>query len=175
MGQTKICRYCGNVIYKEDQTCEYCGKYLLKEHDNKDLFCAKCKAPVNTDDNFCQNCGAVFNLPDEDLTDLPKRRNIAGIPYNIGIFLTSLALGFAIMVYAASGKEMTTGDYFIYYAVAFVVSEIFLYIYFLPSIIAIENNHSNTFLIYICNLLFGITIIGWFVTLIIAIQSNENA
>lgn len=174
MGQTKICRYCGNVIYSDAQTCEYCGKYLLKEHDNKDLFCAKCKAPVNTDDNFCQRCGAVFNLPDEDLTNLQKQHNIAGIPYHVGIFLTSLALSFAITVYAVSGKEMTAGDYFVYYSVAFVVSEIFLYIYFLPSIIAIENNNSNACLIYICNLLLGATIIGWIISLILALQSKKR-
>lgn len=171
MRETKLCRFCGNVIYSDEMKCKYCKRDLNIE-DTPDMFCTKCKAPVNIDDNFCQKCGAIFNIPEEPL---PQRRNLLGIPYNLGIFLTSLAISFAITILAGSGKETTFINNIIVYGIAFVASEIVLYFYFLPSIIAIENNHSNTFLIYICNLLFGVTIIGWFVTLIIAMQSNENA
>lgn len=174
MSSTKICRYCGNIIDVDAQTCEYCGNYLCKEHDNKDLFCSKCKAPVNTDDNFCQKCGAVFRIPDDSLTNLTIKHNIMGIPYHLGILLTSLAVGFAITVYATSGKDITLGGSFIYFCIAFLIAEIILYIYFLPSIIAIENNHKSTLLIYIFNLLSGITIIGWFITLIFALQSKPR-
>ena len=175
MSSTKICRYCGNVIYKEDQTCEYCGKYLYKEHDNDELFCEKCKSPVNTDDNFCQKCGAVFNIPEDDLNDASSiQHNIAGIPYHLGIVLTSLALCFAITVYALSGKEITIVNSIIFFSISFIVTEIILYIYFLPSIIAIENNHKNTLLVYISNLLLGITIVGWFITLTFAIQTKQK-
>ena len=173
MGQTKICRFCGNVIYSDAETCEYCGNYLNKPHDNKDLFCSKCKAPVNTDDNFCQRCGAVFRIPEEGQFEKPFKHNINGIPYHIGILLKAFALSFAITVFAASGKETTFGGNCVFFSIAFVLSEIFLYIYFLPSIIAIENNNRNLCLIYILNLLLGITVIGWFVAIGLAMQSNK--
>ena len=174
MGQTKICRYCGNVIDVDAENCEYCRKYLYKEHDNKDLFCAKCKAPVNTDDNFCQKCGAVFNIPDENEFNQPVEHNVNGIPYNIGILLTSFAISIAATVFAAVGKETTVGGNCVFFGIAFIIAEIFLYIYFLPSIIAIENNRPNTLLIYICNLLLGVTVIGWFFALILSLQSNQK-
>ncbi|MBR6127540.1 superinfection immunity protein [bacterium] len=174
MADTKICRYCGNVIPRNAENCGYCGKYLLKKHDNPDLVCEECKAPVNTDDNFCQECGAIFGLPEVVINPEPYKGNMLGIPYNIGILLTSFAASIAVTVFATSGKDMTTGGYALFFSIAFIVSEIVLYIYFLPSILAIEKNNPNALMIYICNLLFGITIIGWFVTLIMGLQSNEN-
>ena len=171
MRETKICRFCGNVINSDEQKCKYCKKNL-NIPDTPDMFCKKCKAPVNIDDNFCQKCGAIFNIPDEPI---PQKHNDLEIPYNLGIFLTSLPMSLAITILASSGKETTIVNNLIVYGIAFVISEIVLYLYFLPSIIAIEKNHHNTFLIYICNLLLGITIVGWLVTLVIALQSNENA
>lgn len=172
MGDTKICRYCGNVIYSDEETCEFCGKYLLKEHDNPDLFCAKCKAEVNTDDNFCQRCGAVFNIPEEEVI-APIRHNIAGIPYNIGIFLTSIAASIAITVFYTSGKD--TGFDFAFLGLAFVLAEIFLYIYFLPAILAFENNNPNAYFIYVLNLLLGVTVVGWILALVFALKSDKKA
>jgi len=176
MGQTKICRYCGNIVYSDAQTCEFCGKYLLKKHDNPDLYCAKCKAPVNTDDNYCQNCGAVFCIPENNtnIKEEPAKGNLIGIPYNIGILFTSFAASFAITVFLTAGKETSFGQNSIYFCIAFIVAEIFFYIYFLPSIIAIEKNHPNIYPIYFCNLILGITIIGWFVTLFFALQSKQK-
>ena len=174
MGDTKICRYCGNVIYSDAANCEYCKKYLLKPHDNPELYCKKCKAPVNTDDNFCQNCGAVFNIP-EEIIEVPSKGNIIGIPYNIGILLTAIAAGIAITVFGTSGKDVTTGGYFLYFIIGFIVAEIFFYIYFLPTILAIEKNNKNIYLIYFCNLLLGITVVGWFITLLLALNSKQKA
>lgn len=174
MGDTKICRYCGQIIDMYSENCEYCGKYLNKEHDNKDLFCKKCKHPVNTDDNFCQFCGAIFNLPSENETqDIPLKHNMIGIHYNIVIFLTSLVLSLALAFFITTGKDSSTGAYFAAFGITFVASEILLYIYLLPSIIAIENNNKNTYFIFICNLLLGITVVGWFVALVSALQSKR--
>ena len=173
MKETKVCRYCGNVVYSYDQTCEFCGKYLCKEHDNPDLFCRKCKAPVNTDDNFCQECGVMFNLP-ENNTEEHTKGNLIGIPYNIGIFLTSIAASIAITIFFASGNELSFGQNLGFFSIIFIVAEVFFYIYFLPSILAIEKNHQNIYFIYFCNLLFGITVIGWFITLMLALNSNKK-
>ena len=175
MGQTKICRYCGNVIYSDEQTCEFCGKFLNKEHDNKDLFCAKCKAPVNTDDNYCQHCGAIFNLEAADkLNEESLKHNINGIPYNLGVLLTSFALSIGITVFNTVGKDITIGKIFAIFGISFIASEILLYIYFLPSILAIENNNRNVYFIYVCNLLFGATVIGWIIALVFALRSNQK-
>ena len=171
MRETKICRFCGNVLYRDEQKCSYCKKDLNIE-DTPDMFCKKCKAPVNEGDYFCQRCGAIFNIPEEIV---PEKHNMAGIPYHIGILLTSFAVSFAITILATAGKETNFFSSFIFYSIAFVAAEAALYIYFLPSIIAIENNHPNTLLIYIFNLLSGITIIGWIVTLIFAIKSKQEA
>lgn len=175
MAHKKMCRYCGKVLPFDAQNCEYCGKYLMKPQDNSGLVCAKCKASVNEDDNFCQKCGAIFNLDfykNQEPEPLPH--NVNGIPYNIGILLTSLAASIAISVFAGSGKEMGIGQYFLYFGIGFIASEVFLYIYFLPSILAFENNNPNAYFIYICNLLLGATVIGWFISLVFALQNKQK-
>ena len=174
MSDTKTCRYCGQIIYSDAQNCEYCGKFLNKEHDNPDLYCKKCKAPVNTDDNFCQNCGAIFNIPEDDGNAGEFIHNIAGIPYHLGILLTSLAASFAITVFM-SEADTTIGEKSILFGVAFIVAEIAFYIYFLPSILAIENNNPNAYAIYLCNLLLGVTVIGWFVAFMLAQRPKKDA
>ena len=170
MGKTKICRHCGNEIRSDAKKCKFCKKELEIEN-TPDMFCKRCKAPVNEADNFCQYCGAIFNIP-EDL-DNHEKHNINGIPYNLGIFLKALTLSFAVTVFSTSGKDMTSGGTFIYYSVAFLISEVFLYIYFLPSIIAIENNKPNMFFLYICNLFLGVTIVGWFIALKFALSKDD--
>ena len=177
MGDTKICRYCGKMLYSDAKNCDYCGRYLLKPHDNPDMVCEECKSPVNTDDNFCQACGAIFSLPEgydpNAVNELPPRKgNKMGIPYNIIILLKSIAVSIVITVFATVGKETSVGAYFLFAGVSFILAEIFLYIYFLPSIIAIEKNNPNACFVYICNLLLGITIIGWIVSLVMANQSE---
>ncbi len=170
MGEMKICRHCGNEIKIDAKKCKYCKKEL-DIPDTPELFCTKCKAPVNTEDNFCQRCGAIFNIPD---FEPPAKHNIHEIPYHLGILLKAFAASFAITVFAASGKEISVGGMIVYYLISFIVSEIFLYIYFLPSILAIENNKPNVLVLYLCNLLFGVTVIGWLVTLVMSFPSDND-
>ncbi len=170
MGEMKICRHCGNEIKIDAKKCKYCKKEL-NIPDTPELFCTKCKAPVNIDDNFCQRCGAIFNIPD---FEPPAKHNVHEIPYNIGILLKALAAGFAITVFATTGKDVTAGGMIVYYIAAFIISEIFLYIYFLPTILAIENNKDNALILYICNLILGFTVIGWIVTLIMSLPSDKD-
>ena len=174
MADTKLCRYCGNVIPRNAQNCGYCGKYLMKKHDNPDLVCEQCKAPVNTDDNFCQECGAIFGLPDVEIVAEPPKGNMMGIPYNIGILLKSFAAAIAITLFMTADKDASVGNMFLIFGISFVAAEVLFYIYFLPTIIAIEKNNPNICVIYICNLLFGITVIGWFVTLIMGLSSEQT-
>ncbi|MHA6289615.1 superinfection immunity protein [Maricaulis sp. CAU 1757] len=41
-----------------------------------------------------------------------------------------------------------------------------LIVYFIPALIALIRGHDNGFAIFLTNLLFGWTIIGWFIALI---------
>ena len=175
MAETKICRYCGNEIFKDAETCEYCGRYLYKKQKTQGLSCTKCKAPVNDDDNFCQYCGAVFNIVQDNIPiQKPVRHNMSGIPYNIIILLTSFALSILITAFMTAGSENTIGGISAILGISFVIAEIFQYIYFVPSIIAIENNNPNMHLIYILNLLLGITVVGWLFAIIFALQKKEE-
>ncbi len=174
MADTKICRYCGNEIFKDAETCEYCGRYLYKKQKTQGLSCTKCNAPVNDDDNYCQYCGAVFNIvQDNTIIKKPVRHNISGIPYNIIILLTSFALSILITAFMTAGTDKSTGGIIIVFSIAFVAAEIIQYLYFIPSIIAIENNNPNVPLVYILNLLLGITGIGWFVAFGLALQKKD--
>lgn len=142
----------------------------------EELHCAKCQAVVTDDDIFCPNCGAAFKAIPPDYVPPeppPMPHNINGIHYNIVILITSLAASFTL-AYILTNNNPESGNLFVYFGIIFAIAEIFLYIYLLPSIIAIENNNQNLFLIYVLNLLLGGTIIGWFVALVMAISSNQK-
>ena len=178
MSGEKVCRYCGEIIDRNAINCDYCGRFVCKEYDNSGLLCSKCKAEVNADDNFCQYCGAIFNLPegegDEEESGVNSKHNKNGIHYNIGILLKSLAISLTLTFLNLTGNISTFWNSVLYFCVIFIAAEILLYIYFTPTIIAIENNNKKVYTIYICNLLFGFTIVGWFATLISAISKQKS-
>ena len=177
MGQTKTCKFCGSTIDINSSICEVCGEYLFDKKSSNDLCCAKCKAPVSENDHTCPYCGAIFDFapaePQQEVID--EKHNIYGIPYNIVIFLLALAASITLTLFASMGKETETSANIIFFSIAFVAAELLLYIYFLPSIVAIEKNNPNIFLIYLCNLLLGVTIVGWFIAFGMALQSKQKA
>jgi uncharacterized membrane protein len=48
-----------------------------------------------------------------------------------------------------------------------------LYIYFLPTITAIRKNSPNKMAVVIVNILFGFTLIGWVVALVLASKQTQ--
>lgn len=46
-------------------------------------------------------------------------------------------------------------------------------LYFLPSIVAFRGRHENALVILIVNTLFGWTILGWLVCIVLALQRNH--
>ena len=54
----------------------------------------------------------------------------------------------------------------------FIFSLIFACLYLLPSIIAARRHHNNAAPIFLLNILFGWTIIGWFIPLVWSITGN---
>ena len=183
MAETQVCRYCGATILKEAQKCNFCGRIVYKdpeENKHQELHCVTCGAIVYEDDIFCPVCGGAFSeLPRStqsvDLDDDNGDHNNIGIRYNIGILIKSLIISGMILMYlCTTGENADVGKNILYFGIAFIVSEIFLYIYFLPTIIAIENNNRKLYVIYIINLLLGITVIGWFVSLIMAMNNGKE-
>ena len=47
-------------------------------------------------------------------------------------------------------------------------------LYFIPSLIALLRGHHNTFAIFLTNLIFGWTVIGWFITLIWSVTAKQD-
>jgi hypothetical protein len=48
-----------------------------------------------------------------------------------------------------------------------------LILYFIPTIVSINNNHKNTLGIFILNFFLGWTLIGWVVALVWAVSTNK--
>jgi len=46
--------------------------------------------------------------------------------------------------------------------------------YFIPALIALVRGHHNAFAIFLTNLIFGWTVIGWLVTLIWSVTASER-
>jgi len=53
-----------------------------------------------------------------------------------------------------------------------VITSIFLFMYFLPALVAWKRSHKNTSAIGVLNLLLGWTMIGWIGSLVWAFTSN---
>ena len=49
---------------------------------------------------------------------------------------------------------------------SFLIILLLLFVYFVPSIVAIKRKHRNTVAIVLTNIAFGWTFLGWFVALI---------
>lgn len=49
-----------------------------------------------------------------------------------------------------------------------------LYIYFLPTIMAIKRNSPNTTAVVIINIFFGVTLIGWLIALLLATKQPQQ-
>ena len=54
-----------------------------------------------------------------------------------------------------------------------LVMLIFLFVYFIPTIVAYSRNHRNALAIFILNLFLGYTLVGWVVALIWAVYNYE--
>jgi len=57
--------------------------------------------------------------------------------------------------------------------VLIVIFVLFVYLYFIPSVIAYRNSKDNRFVILLINIFFGGTGLGWLVALALALSGNE--
>lgn len=58
--------------------------------------------------------------------------------------------------------------------IAFAALFLVLYIYFLPTITAIKRNSPHKTAVVIVNILFGVTLIGWLVALLLATKQPQQ-
>jgi hypothetical protein len=47
-----------------------------------------------------------------------------------------------------------------------LVAALFIWVFWMPTIVAVLNNHPNTLMIFLINMFFGWTLIGWLVAMI---------
>lgn len=58
--------------------------------------------------------------------------------------------------------------------IAFAALFLVLYIYFLPTITAIKKNSPHKTAVVIVNILFGVTLIGWLIALLLASKQPQQ-
>lgn len=59
----------------------------------------------------------------------------------------------------------------IYILLAFIL---ILFLYFLPAFLAFSRNHRNRWVILIVNIVFGVTILGWLIALVWAMNKVDD-
>lgn len=58
--------------------------------------------------------------------------------------------------------------------IAFAALFLLLYIYFLPTITAIKRNSPHKTAVVIVNIIFGVTLVGWLVALLLATKQPQQ-
>ncbi len=167
--QTK-CAFCGGIILKKAKKCKHCGKWIneklqsqeqtetiIEEIETTNMsknvtekscpFCCR-KIPVAA--KKCQYCGEWIEQEAKPENAVYKCWNILS-----GILLVIISVMLELMS-NGSGTGIT------FAIIAFIV----LAIYFLPTTIADEKRHPNTTAIFVVNLFFGCTLIGWVIALV---------
>lgn len=177
--ETKICPFCGKEISIRAKKCKYCGKWLNDlqqennnkyksdiKHQNSDVdlrsqnnekICPYCcqKIPINA--QKCQFCG-------EWLNQKPEKENSAYKAFQIIIGMIIVIVG-VLLECASNG-----GGAGLVFAIVAIIA---MGIYFLPTTIADNKRHKNTTAIFVVNLFFGYTIIGWVIALIWALTDEH--
>lgn len=181
--QTKICPYCKKKILIKAKKCKYCGNWLTAENSqqqkeyvqtklnieqpscsntlqaNSELTkaCPYCCQKIPLDAKKCQFCGEWVKEKSD------KGNKVYGC-FNI-------IAGTIIVVISAILEVGSNGNGIGFVTVLFAC--IALAIYFLPTTIADNKRNKNTTSIFIVNLFFGYTIIGWVIALVWALTDEH--
>lgn len=162
--ETKICPFCGKEILIKAQKCKFCGSWLNQKNTQSETIkqetmktCPYCCQQIPKDAQKCQFCG-------EWIKQKPEKENIVYKCCRILIGILIAIIG-AILECASGGDG--AGLVFVLIAVVALV------IYFLPTTIADYKRHKNTTSIFVVNLFFGCTLIGWVIALIWALTDEH--
>lgn len=149
----KLCPYCNGEIIANAQKCKHCGKWLNEQMQ----ICPYCMKEIPANAKKCSFCGSTVQKKKSELVRFMATLAI------IVIVLISVGLG---LFAESSGTDGDFGGF-----VGFILL-ILLEIYFIPTHIAYEKIHRHTNFIFLVNMLFGYTIIGWIVCLVWALNDE---
>lgn len=168
--QTKICPFCGKEILIKAQKCKFCGSWLNQQETKPESVqklntenieatktCPYCCQHIPKEAQKCQFCG-------EWIKQKPEKENVVYKCFTILTGILIVIIG-GILEYASGGNG--AGVVF-----ALIVG-ILLGIYFLPTTIADNKRHKNTTSIFVVNLFFGCTLIGWVIALVWALTEEH--
>lgn len=197
------CEKCGTENYDDANFCESCGEKLNKEKQNNteeknNLKCPICGNECAKEDKFCGKCGGKLLASDIELTSITNNilhENNIKCPYcqsivsryvkkcphcgewlngvshfGCGGFMMITSVILAILAYMG-GQELNIP---IFGTVGGLFLIILAFLYFLPSLIAEWRGHDSKTVIFIVNLLFGWTLIGWILSLIFSFTGRRR-
>lgn len=161
----KVCPYCGEEINELAKKCKYCGEWLIEENDsiNASKFCQFCGTVIPKSAEKCPKCGEWL-VREED------SRYEQGDASVVSKFIWSLMGILAFLTIFFSDSFGT----FIFLLFLYVCLGIFLEIYLIPTRIALNNRHTNIFLVVVLNVFLGETIIGWIIALAYATMQRRG-
>lgn len=167
LDQTNKCPYCGAKYELGDLFCGECGKRLLVNREctspnsstvSNTEFCRFCKTSIPKGVKKCPHCGEWIE---------------GGSHFGCGsiIMIATIILGIISALGAFSFEIPWLGEVTGVVGVIFVI---IVWLYLLPSLIADSRGHESKFGIFLVNLFFGWSVIGWFVALILAFSGKRR-
>lgn len=147
---TKQCPFCGGEIFENAQKCRHCAKWLNEQKQ----VCPYCLKEIPLNAKKCSYCGSVVSRKKSELVKfMTILLDIVIVLLGVGIEVSSdgSGWGFIFAIVLALGA----------------------WLYFLPTVIADGKMHKQTNLIFLVNLLFGYTIIGWIGALVWALTDSD--
>lgn len=155
MSETKQCPYCSNEILTTAKKCKHCHEWLNFE-------CPYCAEVISSSSEQCPYCKSKLIVAQQDNSPKKnKQETTADLSECNKPFLTLQIIVWIIGIICGLKSDMGFG--------LFLAIFIFFYIYFLPTEIADNKRHPNTTAIFVINLFFGVTILGWVGALIWAV------
>ena len=148
--KTKQCPFCGGEIFEDAQKCRHCKKWINEQKQ----VCPYCLKEIPLNAKKCYFCGSVVKRKKSEIVNCMA----------ILLFVLLVFIG-------ALGEVISNGSGFgLVLAIILLVCSA---IYFLPTYIANEKLHKQTNLIFLVNLFFGFTFIGWVAALIWALTDCD--
>lgn len=135
-----------------------------KQREATTIKCPYCCKEIPMGAKKCQHCGEWLI----DKKELRKENNIFKV---FSIICLILACIFVVMYATSIGTGPEAESMLMSIAILGCIA---YYLYFLPTVIATKKKHPNTTAIFLVNLLFGFTCIGWIVALIFAVMEDKN-
>lgn len=191
--EIKFCPFCGGEILKIAKKCRHCGKWLPKEEQKAECeslkTCPFCLGQVSTNEKKCLHCGEWLDNSEQKSIETKKCPSCCNeIPKDakkcphcgewlekkenkaVGCFINISIWGIVIVAFLVTIILGSHAEGIVNLLALIVLC---IWLYFLPSEIANINKHRQTLWIFIINLFFGWSVIGW-IALLVWACSDDN-